>query len=157
MDRDRFKESFWRGTTDHRCGNWKSEIDMSPDLVLRQCGLSLIEVVISMLILAVGMISGLGMTQASQNGLDAGRRMSTAAALAQDKMEEEISIPYDGLIQGRLEDHDNPDGFIRTRTLQIDVPYPHFTTIHVAVKWTDKTSRTHTLALTTIRSKGVVP
>jgi len=130
---------------------------MSPNLILRQCGLSLIEVVVSMLILAVGMISGLGMTQASQIGLDAGRRISAAAALAQAKMEEEISMPFDGLIQEPFENQDYPEGFIRTRTIQIDAPYPHFATIHVAVKWTDKTNRTHTLALATIRSKGVVP
>jgi hypothetical protein len=110
-----------------------------------------------MLILAVGMISGLGMTQASQTGLDSGRRISAAAALAQAKMEEDISMPFDGLILGPLEDQDYPEGFIRTRTIQIDTPYPHFATIHVAVKWTDKTNRTHTLALTTLRSKGVVP
>ena len=157
MDRDRFKESFRRATADHRCGHGESEIDMRPDLVLRQCGLSLIEVVVSLFILAVGMISGLSMTHASQIGLDAGRRISTAAALAQAKMEEEISFPYDELIHGRPEDDDHPEGFNRTRTLRIDAPYPHFTTIHVAVEWTDKTNRTHTLALTTIRSNGVVP
>jgi len=130
---------------------------MSPDLALRQRGLSLIEVVVSMLILAFGMISGLGMTRASQTGLDAGRRISEAAALAQAKMEEEISMPYDALIQGSFEDRDNPEGFIRTCTIQVGAPQPYFSTIHVAVEWTDKTNRTHRLALATVRSKGVVP
>ncbi|MBI3595960.1 MAG: prepilin-type N-terminal cleavage/methylation domain-containing protein [Nitrospirae bacterium] len=130
---------------------------MSPDLFGGQRGLSLIEVVVCMLILAVGMISGLSMTRASQTGLDAGRRISAAAGFAQAKMEEEISVPYDKLSQGGLEDKDNPEGFIRTWTVQNNAPHPRCSTIRVAVEWAGKTGRTHSLALVTIRSKGVVP
>jgi len=130
---------------------------MSPGFIGRQRGLSLIEVVICMFILALGMISGMGMTRASQAGLDTGRRISAAAAFAQAKMEEKISLPYNKLIQGDIENSDNPEGFIRTWTVQNNVPYSNGATIRVDVAWTDKTGRAHSLALVSIRSKGVVP
>jgi prepilin-type N-terminal cleavage/methylation domain-containing protein len=130
---------------------------MSPDFISRQRGLSLIEVVVCMLILALGMVSGMSMTRASQAGLDAGRRISAAAAFAQAKMEEEISLPYDKLIHGDLENRDNPEGFIRTWTIQNNIPYFNSSTIRVGVEWTDRTGHAHSLALVTIRSKGVVP
>ena len=130
---------------------------MSPDFLSRQRGLSLIEVVVCMLILALGMLSGMGMTRASQAGLEAGRRISTAAAFAQAKMEEEISLPYDKLIHGNLESRDDAEGFIRTWTIQNNLPYSNSSTIRVGVEWTDTTGQAHSLALVTIRSKGVVP
>ncbi|HET6466301.1 MAG TPA: prepilin-type N-terminal cleavage/methylation domain-containing protein [Nitrospiria bacterium] len=130
---------------------------MSPDLLRRQRGLSLIEVVVCMLILALGMLSGMGMTRASQAGLEAGRRISAAAAFAQAKMEEEISLPYQKLIHGNPENSDDAEGFIRTWTIQNNRPYSNSSTIRVEVDWTDKTGQAHSLALVTIRSKGVVP
>jgi hypothetical protein len=110
-----------------------------------------------MLILAIGMISGMSMTRASQAGLDAGRRISAAAAFAQAKMEEEISLPYDKLIHGDLENRDDPEGYIRTWTVQHNVPYSNGSTIRVGVEWTDLTGQSHSLNLVTIRSRGVVP
>jgi prepilin-type N-terminal cleavage/methylation domain-containing protein len=130
---------------------------MRLDYIGRQNGLSLIEVVVCMLILGLGMISGMSMARASQAGLDAGRRISAAAAFAQAKMEEEISLPYDELIHGDPENRDDPEGYIRTWTIQNNVPYSYSATIHVGVEWTDITGQSHSLALVTIRSKGVVP
>lgn len=130
---------------------------MSQDFIARQKGLSLIEVVVCMLILALGMISGMSMTRASQAGLDAGRRISAAAAFAQAKMEEEISVPYDKLVHGELDNRDDPEGYIRTWTVQNNVPYSDTSTIHVGVEWTDKTGHSHSVTLVTVRSKGVVP
>jgi prepilin-type N-terminal cleavage/methylation domain-containing protein len=130
---------------------------MSPDFFGRQNGLSLIEVSVCMLILALGMISGMSMTRASQAGLEAGRRISAAAAFAQAKMEEEISLPYDKLTHGGPENRDDPEGYIRTWSVQNNVPYPNCATIHVGVEWTDNAGQSHSVALVTIRSKGVVP
>ncbi|HUK55802.1 MAG TPA: prepilin-type N-terminal cleavage/methylation domain-containing protein [Nitrospiria bacterium] len=130
---------------------------MNTDPFSPQRGLSLIEVVVSMLILAVGMIAGLGMTHAGQAGLDAGRRISTAAAFAQAKMEEEISMSYGTLFQGSLAGEDHPEGFLRTWTIQRNAPCPHCLTIRVAVGWVDKKGRNHSTALVTVRTQSVVP
>lgn len=130
---------------------------MSPGSIGREKGLSLIEVVVCMLVLGACMISGMSMTRATQAGLDAGRKVSTAAAYAQAKMEEEISLPYNELIQGEPEHQDAPEGFIRTWTIQKNAPYPRCSTVFVTVEWADSTGRTHSVALMTVRSKGVVP
>src|SRR3989304_2622676 len=120
-------------------------------------GFSLIEVVVSMLILAIGMVAGLGMTQAGQNGLEAGRHLSYATGLAQAIMEEEVSISYAELLGGSLEGEDEVDGFRRIWAIQPDTPGTRFLTIQVAVEWKGKTGRPHQMQLVSIRAEGVVP
>lgn len=120
-------------------------------------GFSLIEVVVSMLILAIGMVAGLGMTQAGQNGLEAGRRLSYATGLAQAKMEEEAAISYTDLLRGNLEGEDEMDGFSRTWAIQPNAPGTRFLTIQITVEWKDKTGRPHRVQLATLRAEGVVP
>lgn len=122
-----------------------------------QAGFTLIEVLVCMFILAIGMIAGLGMTQAGQAGLDAGRRISMAAGFAQAKMEEKVAAVYSDLIQGDLEGQEDLDGFVRTWEILPDTPGEHCLTIRVAIKWPDKAGRPHRLELVTLRSEGVVP
>src|SRR3972149_7125136 len=110
-------------------------------------GFSLIEVVVSMLILAIGMVAGRGMTQAGQNGLEAGRHLSYATGLAQAIMEEEVSISYAGLLGGSLEGEDEVDGFRRIWAIQPNTPGTRFLTIQGTVDWEDKTGRPHQMEL----------
>lgn len=123
----------------------------------REKGSSLIEVVVSMLILAIGMVAGLGMAQTGQGGLEAGRRISYAAGLAQAKMEETVSMTYPDLLSGNLEGQDDWGGFVRTWTVLPDTPQPRRSTIRVTVEWKDKAGRPHRMGLVTLRSEGVVP
>ena len=123
----------------------------------KQDGSSLIEVVVCMVILAIGMIGGIGMTQAGQTGLEAGRRISAATGFAQAKMEEKVSITYSDLVRGDLEGREDLDGFVRTWEVLPGTPRSRCLTIHVAVEWPDKTGRPHRLELATLRSEGVVP
>src|SRR3972149_10423657 len=98
-------------------------------------GFSLIEVVVSMLILAIGMVAGRGMTQAGQNGLEAGRHLSYATGLAQAIMEEEVSISYAELLGGSLEGEDEGDGFRRIWAVQPNTAGTHFLTLHITGAW----------------------
>ena len=123
----------------------------------KQDGSSLIEVVVCMVILAIGMIGGIGMTQAGQTGLEAGRRISAATGFAQAMMEEKVSISYSELVRGDPDGRKDLDGFVRTWTILPDTPRAHCLTIHVAVAWADKTGRPHRLELATLRSEGIVP
>lgn len=122
-----------------------------------QAGVSLIEVLVCMFILAIGMIGGLGMTQAGQTGLEAGRRLSTAVGFVQAKMEEEVSMAYSDLVRGDLEGQEDLNGFVRTWKVLPDTPGARCLTIRVAVAWPDKEGRPHRMELVTVRSEGVVP
>ena len=124
---------------------------------MRQRGFSLIEVVVSMLILAVGMVAGLAITQAGQTGMEAGRHLSEAVGLAQANMEEMRSLSYDELSGGDLESEEDVNGFKRISTVEPDAPGRHFMTLRVTVEWKDKTGRPHRTQLVTVRSTGVVP
>ncbi|HEY5593612.1 MAG TPA: prepilin-type N-terminal cleavage/methylation domain-containing protein [Nitrospiria bacterium] len=130
---------------------------MSFPLIQKQAGSSLIEVLVCMVILAIGMIGGLGMTQAGQTGLEAGRRISAATGFAQAMMEEKVSMSYSDLVRGDLEGREDLDGFVRTWTILPDTPGAHRLTIRVAMEWPDHTGRLHRLELATLRSKGVAP
>lgn len=130
---------------------------MSLDRIRTRNGGSLIEVLVCMFILAIGMIAGLGMTQAGQTGLDAGRRITMAAGFAQAKMEEKVSMAYSDLVQGDLEGKEDLDGFVRTWRILPDTPGARYLTIRVAVAWTDKAGRPHRLEFVTLRTEGVVP
>ena len=123
----------------------------------KQDGSSLIEVVVCMVILAIGMIGGIGMTQAGQTGLEAGRRISAATGFAQAMMEEKVSMTYSDLVRGYPEGREDLDGFVRTWEVLPGTPRSRCLTIHVAVEWLDKTGRIHSLALVTLRSESVVP
>ncbi len=130
---------------------------MSLDRIRTQNGGSLIEVLVCMFILAIGMIGGLGMTQAGQTGLEAGRRISTAVGFAQTKMEEKISTAYSELVRGELEGQEDLNGFVRTWKILPDTPGASCLTIRVTVAWPDKAGRLHRMELVTLRSEGVVP
>ena len=130
---------------------------MSFPRILKQGGTSLIEVLVCLFILTIGMISGLGMTQAGQAGLDAGRRISTAVGFAQVKMEEKVSRMYSDLNREDLEGIEDLNGFVRTWKILPGTPGAHCLTIRVAFAWPDKAGRPHRVELVTIRSEGVVP
>lgn len=123
----------------------------------KQDGSSLIEVIMSMLILAVGMTAALGMARTGHAGLETGRRISYLTGLAQAKIEEELSLPYAALLGGDLEGEDEADGFRRTWTILPDTPGAGCLTIRVGMEWSDKTGGTHRMEFITLRTDGVVP
>lgn len=123
----------------------------------RPNGFSLIEVLIGIFILAFGMIAGLGMTKAGRNGLDAGRRLTEATALARAAMEQRLSAAYLSLISRDLAGEEEVNGYLRVWRVEPGRPHPRSATIQVAVEWKDASGRTHAVRLSAIRSEGVVP
>jgi len=130
---------------------------MKYDSARNQDGASLMEVLVCMVLLGIGMIAGLGMGQAGQIGLESGRRFTTAAGLAQAKMEENVSRNYADLVRGDLEGLEDLDGYIRTWKIIPDSPVAHCVMIRVALEWPGRAGRFHHLQLVTVRSEGVVP
>jgi prepilin-type N-terminal cleavage/methylation domain-containing protein len=122
-----------------------------------QTGNSLVEVLVCMVLLAVGMTAGLGMTRAAQSGLNAGRDISRAAALAQAKMEEEMAANYTELVNGETTGREDLDGFSRTWTIRPGAVCVHCAAIRVSVEWPDPSGRPHHVILAALRSEGVVP
>jgi len=122
-----------------------------------QTGNSLIEVLVCMVLMAVGMMAGLGMTRAAQSGLDTGRDISKAAALAQATMEEKMAANYSDLVHGETVGREDLDGFFRTWTLLPGAVCEHCAAIRVSVEWPDRSGRLHHVNLATVRTEGVVP
>ena len=120
-------------------------------------GSSLIEVMVSMIILAIGMMAGLGMSQAGSRGLDVGYRISRASGLAQAKIEEILASSYSELSQANSPEEDEVDGFNRIWSVLQDTPGPDYFTLLVRVEWMDSWDRIHPVEMVTVRSKGIVP
>jgi prepilin-type N-terminal cleavage/methylation domain-containing protein len=120
-------------------------------------GFSLIEVIVSMLVLAIGMVAGLGMIQAGLVGIETGRHLTYTTGLARAQMEEKLSIPYSDLLRQGLEGQDLFDRYTRTWTVEPDIPDTHLATIHTAVEWKDTRGRFHRFQVAAVRAEGVVP
>ena len=120
-------------------------------------GSSLIEVMVGMILLAIGMMAGLGMNEAGSRGLDAGYRISRASGLAQAKMEEILAGSYFEMSRSNFPGGDEIDGFRRTWSIFPDTPGSHHLTLQVTVEWKDRLGQVHPLQVVTVRSKGVVP
>ncbi len=122
-----------------------------------QSGGLLIEVLVSLLILSIGMVSAVGMMLAGQKGLSAGQRIGTAASLAQAGMEERLLRRYDELAGGSLLDLERVEEFVRTVSVYPHRPLAHTLTVKVRVEWTDRLGRSHGIGLQSIVPSGVVP
>ena len=122
-----------------------------------KCGSSLIEVIVSMILLAIGMMAALGMSQAGSRGLDFGYRISRASGLAQAKIEEVLASSHSELSQANSSEEDEVDGFNRIWSVLQDTPSPDYFTLWVRVEWTDSWGRIHPVEMATVRSLGIVP
>ncbi len=78
----------------------------------KQAGFTLIEIIITTAILATGIVAILGMFPLGIKIADFGQRTTTAAYLAQAKMEEQVSLPYFSLAASQnTEDYGTISGF----------------------------------------------
>jgi type IV pilus assembly protein PilV len=120
-------------------------------------GFTLIEVIVSMLVLAVGMVAGLGMIQAGLVGIETGRHMTYATGLARAQMEEKLSVPYSDFLRQGLKGEDLFDRYTRTWIVEPDFPNTHLVTIHTVVEWKDTRGKLHRFQVATVRAEGIVP
>ena len=116
-------------------------------------GFSLIEVLISLVILAIGLLAIAGMQVTSIRGNSFSNNLTQATILAQDRLEQMKNLPYASLSSGQ--DTVTVSGFTFTRQYNVDSAVlggsSTMTMITVTVSWTD--TSTHSVSLNTIRAE----
>jgi len=114
---------------------------------LNQKGLTLVEILIGLIIFAIGVLGIVSMQIISVKGGGFSNDMDQAGTLAQDKLEDLKNLAYADLNGGS----DNPPPiFSRQWSIAEDVGNS-MKTITVTVQWTDTT--VHRVSLRTIRAK----
>jgi prepilin-type N-terminal cleavage/methylation domain-containing protein len=120
---------------------------------LNKKGFSLIEVLVGLVLLAIGLLAIAGMQITSVRGNFFSSNMTQASVLAQDRLETLRNLPYgdvaltagnhnDGLIPGTI--------FNRDYDVQL-IPGTTMLNIVVRVRWRDTSD--HTISFSTVRSQ----
>lgn len=138
---------------------------------LNEKGFSLLEVMIALVILAIGL---LGLSQMQVMGIDGnarGNKLTTATTAAQDAMEKLMNLDSSALpsvdAAGNFDNdfpvYNNGSAVIQktfmgvnyTRNYMIDVDYPiaDTATIAVTVNWTDQGGNLHSVSETSVRRR----
>ncbi len=119
----------------------------------KQNGFTLIEVLIGLVLLAIGLLAIAGMQITSVRGNFFSKNLSEASVLGQDRLEELRNRPYGHaeLTVGNHNDGTIP-GTIFTRDYNVSiVPNTTMLSIVVNVRWRDSTD--HAVSFTTVRSQ----
>lgn len=114
----------------------------------------MIEVLVAMVLLAIGMMGGLGLLEAGRTAASSGDRISRATALAEQRMEGLLAHRYEDLL-GEGSGMDRPPGFIRTWEIQPDAPRPDMVLIRVSVRWPVADGKWRRVRLGAVRAAGV--
>ena len=113
-------------------------------------GFSLIEVLLGLVILAIGLLAIAGMQITAIKGNYFSKSLTEATVLAQDKLEEFKNLPYASLSSGQ--DTKTVSGTTFTRQYNVvEDAGNNIKTITVTVQWTDRVD--HSISLSTIRAK----
>ena len=122
-------------------------------------GFTLLEVMITVVILAIGLLGLAGLQIVAIKGNSFGQQMSVASTLAQNQLEQLRQIPYASLSDGSSDGNDTyteaVNGVSYTRVWQAvtDVNHPDWLTLNVTISWTGPTTGS-TITLSTIVSNG---
>lgn len=115
-------------------------------------GIGLVEIIIAMLIFAVGITAAIRTLPVSNRSTTRARNLTTATNLAQQKIEELMGVPYNDaqLSAGNYNDQDNPIERIYTRTWTVtdDDPVQDMKTVTVNVTYLSG-SKDNTVTLST--------
>lgn len=115
-------------------------------------GFSLIEVLIGLIILAVGFLAIAGMQITSIRGNYFSNNVTQATVLAQEKMEDLKRLPYDHVDLSSGEHNEgNISGTIFLRKYIVTDITSTMKMIEVIVQWTGET--VHSISLSTVRAK----
>jgi type IV pilus assembly protein PilV len=116
-------------------------------------GFTLIEVLIGLVILAIGILGVASMHIASMKGNICSNNLTQAAMLAQDKLEHLKYLSYDdsNLRSGEYDEGTIPDTIFSRQYHVAEDGGNSIKTIAVTVQWIDRIN--HNLTLTTIRAK----
>jgi len=108
-------------------------------------GFTLLEVMITTVILAVGLLGLAGLQIVAIKGNSFGQQMSVASTLAQNQLEQLRRISYDSLSDGSSDGFDtyidqaNGVSYSRQWAAVTDVSHPDWLTLNVTVSWTGST------------------
>ncbi len=122
-----------------------------------QKGFTLTEVLIGLIILAIGVLAIAGMQITSIRGTSFSNNLSQASIIAQERLEELKNLPMritGGGVNPALSPGNNtdPDLGIFKRSYQIEDHLPDYLTIRYTVAWEEK-GATHSVSFTTIKSR----
>lgn len=106
-------------------------------------GFSLLEVMISMLLLTVGLLAVVALFETGMKALKSGDKMTLAAGLAQNKMESLRAVRVTLLTDGE----DRPDGMTRRWSIRKSGKGSRIWIIHVEVVWKNTLNQYQTVSL----------
>ncbi len=116
-------------------------------------GFTLIEVLVSLVILAISLLALAGLMNTTTKNNAFGGRLTEAATFAQDKLEELRAMSWES-ISGNSDKVTGSTGIIYDRSWEVGETDPkndHLKKIEVTIRWSDVTS--HSLKFTSVLSK----
>lgn len=117
-----------------------------------QKGFSLVEVLICMVIVAVGLLALAGMQITSIKGNALSRKVTQATVLAQNKMEELKRLPFtDPSLSSGCHSEGTLSGTVFSRSYQIEDLSATLKAITVTVQWADEID--HRISLSTMKAR----
>ena len=113
----------------------------------RQDGFTMIEILVAISILAVGLLALAAMQTSAIRGNGFAMRYTAGVALAQDAIENYMTLPYADLPAGQVDEPGigNSGIYTRTSTFQANTPFARTTTITVTVNWRGSSVRLQTI------------
>ena len=113
-------------------------------------GFTLVELIVAVFLIGVGLMGLAALSTSVSRANHQSSSLTTASALAQDRLEAFRAEPYAAMASGG--DTRTVDGLAYTRTWTVteDDPEPGLKTIAVTVSWTAR-GRSHSTTLRTIR------
>ena len=123
------------------------------EIMKRQEGFSLIEVMVTLIILAAGLLAIAGLQITSIRGNSFSSHVTQASILAQDKLENLRNLSYDDpkLTGGQPAEQITKSGLVFTVGYDVSLLGNSMKKITANVGWTDRTD--HSVSLSTIKSK----
>jgi len=120
-------------------------------------GASLIEVLVSMVLLAVGLLGAVGFSRVGSQALSYGDQIAKVSALAQAKMEDQLGLPYADLVSGDPVSDLTQNGIQLTWKINRDDPFADIVAIEVIARWTDRRGKERRISFVGMKSNSVMP
>ena len=119
-------------------------------------GASLIEVLVAMVLLAIGLLGAVGFSRIGSQALSHGNQIAKASALAQAKMEDKLGLSYTDLV---LENTGSitQDGIQLIWKINRDDPFTDISTIEVIAVWKDSRGKEKRISFFGVKSNQIIP